>query len=206
MMTTSLPAGIVQHESATIAGASITNFEILQFGVPPVEPNDNQVFSDGVYLVSVAVNSNDPAIVTFPVLESGSGPGAHEHDFLLSLEVDTPERWPTVYIVLGSVEEDVFIQDSPEGLDFDTPDKDSTFSNGDYTLDNHTSDTLEWSAINLPGSPTIFIITIDVPQINEDFSLYIGPSLPEIPEPTTASILVFSSLLLGKRRQRFANQ
>jgi hypothetical protein len=210
--------------AASANAASITGIDT---GVGLVGPGTGQ-FTDGsrdpafpdnqigfASLWDFSLVFDHPGYIDLPVLASPTLDGANEYLIFSNIENASSEPWIGFRILLGRGTGSEFTQTSGDGLDFDTPDRDSFLLDSGTVFnivpDIYDENLLEWRGgtpmMFSPSSSSIstFKFPIDVPDIT-DFTIRFQP-ITAIPVPTTMMLWAIpAAVAVRSKRRRYGHR
>ncbi len=185
---------------ASVAGTSVA---------PPVAPNNDNVVGDSpnvFFLTQKDYHAIGPVDLVFDVRDTG---GTTEYYFQEGVQNSTGLDWTGYHLELGFGTGAGFVKSTAgDGLDFDSPDFDSTIDMnpgpGFSVVTTPTEDDIVASSGLQPNGAFAgyYVFHIDVPDGIDQFTLRQSPIGEGVPEPS-AAILIGMSLLgsVGLRRR-----
>lgn len=173
----------------------------------PSAPNNDNVVGDSPNLIQVLQKDyTDFGTVdlVFDVINSG---GVTEYAVIEGVSNSTGVDWGSYHIELGFGSEGSFVKStSGDGLDFDSPDFDSTanFNPGGFFFPtvNVTEDDIIATGGTMPAGAYAgnFVFHVDIPDGISSFTIRQSPIA--VPEPASIALISLSALLATRRRKR----
>ncbi len=185
---------------ASVAGTSV---------VPPVAPNNDNVVGDSpniFFLTQKDYRAIGPVDLVFDVRDTG---GTTEYFIQEGVQNSTGLDWTGYHLELGFGTGAGFIRSTPgDGLDFDSPDYDSTVDlNAGGSFFPLSTTPTEDDIVSFGLQPNgafagYFQFHIDVPDGIDQFTLRQSPIGGSVPEPGTAILCGLGLVGFTSRRRR----
>ena len=173
---------------------------------PPVALNNDNVIgpsSNTIFVLQKDYTAIGPVDLVFDVINTG---GVTEYAVIEGVQNNTGLDWGSYHVELGFGNGAGFVKSaSGDGLDFDSPDFDSTFdfnpSPGFFLTPNVTEDDIIATGGVMPDFSYAgnFVFHVDVPDGITSFTIRQSPIA--VPEPATLSVLALGSLVLFRKRK-----